>query len=222
MRPAKEWGVDMSQVEYDDYDKWGMMKAKIEALQARCPYKTLVFDSVTSIGDMINLGTIREERGNTSREGSEKGVRIGGIDTNTFTHYKAENAAFMEMIDLTTEMRTNLNINIVLIAHVVGERKESEQGITSHSRIIITGAKTISGKIPAYCDEIYHFSIKQSTNAAKPGTLEIITQATAEDFARTSLPLPARFDLPLDKPLYSSYIKPALEKLGTLKPVTKL
>lgn len=222
MRPAKEWGIDMSQVQYDDYDRWNTMKAKIEAFQSKCPYKTLIFDSVTSIGDMINLGTIREEKGNTGKGGDERGTRIGGIDVNTFTHYKAENQAFMELIDLTSEMRTNMNINIVLIAHVVGERKESERGITSHSRIIITGAKTISGKIPAYCDEVYHFSIKPNVNADKPGNLEIYTQSTADDFARTSLDLPLRFDCPLDKPLYPTFIKPALEKLNNLKPIRTL
>ena len=220
-RPAKEWGIDMTQVEYDDYENWGFMKAKLEQFQTRCPYKTLIFDSITSIGDMINLGTLRSKAGTTSKDGSEKGNRVGGINVNTFEDYKAENQAFMELIDLSGEMRTNLNINIVLIAHVVGERKKDEVGITSHSRIIITGAKTISGKIPAYCDEVYHFSLVDNVDARKPSTLEVLTQGTSEDFARTSLPLPPRIELGLN-PMYPKYIKPALAALDALKPVKGL
>lgn len=216
--PMKEWGIDPTQVHYDDYKDEASIQNKLIDLEVKCPYKTIILDSITSIGDVTNLQTIRNKSGTSRKDGSDKGNKVGGIDVNSFEDYKAENQAFTRIIDTTKSIQSYWKCNIVLIAHIIGERKVGENGLTAHARTIVTGGKAISAKIPAYCEETYHFDIEQSANADRPGKFRIITVHTGEDFARTSLPLPAKIEIG-DRPLYSTYIQPAINELKLRKGV---
>jgi hypothetical protein len=212
--PGKEWGVDFKEVHFDDYTNWDSIKKKLEELQVNCPYKTVIVDSVTSTGDTINSQTIKVK-------GSEgKGAKVGGIPVNSLEDYKAEASAFREMIALLKDIKSYHKVNIILIAHVVGQRSLEEVGSTHQSRIIITGGKTISGKIASYCDEIYHFDIKSAFDVDKEGDYGLLTVHTGEDYARTCLPLPRRINFK-NQPLYEKYIKPAIDKMEDTAPVTK-
>lgn len=219
--PMKEFGINGDEIEFDDYINFSSLDAKLERLQEKCPYKTIVLDSVTSIGDITNLQTMRMKSGTTTKDGAEKGNRVGGITVNTLEDYKAEASAFTSIIDKTKDIQKAFKCNIILIAHVVGERLTTNNGVTAHTRIIVTGGKIISGKIPAYCEEIYHFDIEQSINADKPGSYRIFTNTTNEDFARTSLPLAPIINIGNDN-LYDKYIKPAITKLDNQQAVKGL
>ena len=220
--PGKAWGVDFKQIDYDDFSDWDSPRRKLEQLQLNCRYKTIVIDSITSIGDAINRQVMRIKSGTTTKEGGEKGMRVGGIPVNTIEDYKAEASAFSEMIAIQKDIYARYNTNIILIGHVVGERQAKETGqITHAARIIITGGKAISGKIAAYSSEIYHFNIKGSIDVSKPPEYGLFTVHTGDDFARTALPLPTEIIFG-DKPLYDNWIKPAISRLTTEKPITKL
>lgn len=221
--PGKRFGVDFSQVDYDDYDTWDPIKKKLEQLQTNCKYKTLIFDSVTSIGDSINNQTKKFKSGSTRVDGTEKGMRIGGIPVNSLEDYKAEAAAFGELISLTKDIKSFFKVHIILIAHVIGARQQKENESyqqTHHSRIIITGGQAISGKIAAYCDEAYHFNVEPDIDMNKGGKYALLTEHAGSDYARTTLPLPGKIIFGND-PVYDKYIKPAIEKLKEEKPVTK-
>ena len=103
-------------------------------------------------------------------------------------------------------------INIVIIAHVIGERKaDSETNSTHFSRIIVTGGKIISAKIPSYCSEVYHFNVDRALDTSKEGDYTCLTSHTGDDFARTSLPLSRKIVFN-GEPLYTKFIVPAIEK----------
>jgi len=51
--PAKRWGIRLTDIEYDDYSQWDPVLAKLEQLQVNCKYKTVIVDSITSMGDAM-------------------------------------------------------------------------------------------------------------------------------------------------------------------------
>jgi hypothetical protein len=210
IQPARHWGIDMKTISYDDYNDWNKPRAKLESLQLSCPYKTIIIDSITSIGDAINRQTIKMKQGTKSADGKAKGGSVGGIPVNSIEDYKAEASAFQEMIALLKDIHAFHKVNVILIAHVIGARRPDEGSSSTHfARIIVTGGQIISAKIPAYCSEVYHFNIDQQMEANKEGNYGLYTVHTGNDFARTSLPLPQHITFGSD-PLYSKYILPAI------------
>jgi hypothetical protein len=212
--PARNWGIDLSQVDYDDYTDWMAPKKKLESFLLGTKYKTIVIDSITSLGDSINRQTVRAKAGESNKQGAEKGLSIGGIAVTDLQDYKAEAAAFNELIDITKTINKD-GVNIILIAHVIGERDQSKEGnLNTHfARTIVTGGKTISAKIAAYCTEIYHFNVRSNPVVGQMPDYGMVTVHTGADFARTALPLPGQVFFN-DKKLYDTYIKPAMEQLN--------
>src|SRR5688500_18173896 len=162
--PAKNWGIDMSQVDFDDYQDWDKPRAKIEKLQVNCPYKTIIVDSITSMGDAMT-SQVRKVKAQTG-----DGKKIGGIPVSGLEEFNAESGAFKEMIALLKDIHKYHKVHIILIAHVIGQRKDNEANTsTHHSRIIVSGAAQISAKIASYVTEAYHFNIEKEFNADDEG-----------------------------------------------------
>lgn len=210
--PMKLWGIPKNEIEYDDYKDYNSMRKKLEQLNASCPYKAIVIDSITSTGDATNRQTIISRVGVKNKAGEDRGMQIGGIAVGGLEDYKAENAAFGEIIALTKEIKQFHGAHIILIGHVIGERKENERGITHHARTLITGGKAISGKIAAYSDEIYHFNAGAPPAEGMEGEYALLTTHTGDDFARTSLPLPMKIVFN-GQPLFENFLKPAIDNL---------
>src|SRR5712691_103445 len=209
--PMKNWGIDAKQIHYDDYTDWNSIRIKLEQLQVSCSYKTIIVDSITSVADVTNNQTMKSKSGTTTKSGEEKGMRVGGIPVNTLEDYKAEASAFQSLIALTKDIHVYHKVNIILIAHVIGERTKSESnGSTHFARIIVTGGKIISAKIPEYCSEIYHFNVESAVDISKEGAYGLLTRHTGDDYARTTLPLP-RSIVFNDEPLYDMYVLPAIK-----------
>jgi hypothetical protein len=218
IQPAQKWAIDKTLINYDKFSSfspeknWNAAIRKLEQLQLNCPHKTIVVDSITTAADLMNRQTIRLKDGTTGKSGQEKGIRIGGIAVNTMEDYKAEASGFQEMLALLKDINEYHGTNIILIAHVIGERNAAEKAQSTHfARIIVTGGKIISAKIPAYCSEIYHFGV-DNTKIVEGGAYEIRTQHSGDDYARTSLPLPAKIQF-TGEPLYGDFILPAIERL---------
>lgn len=211
IKPMKDWGIKPEDINYDDYSNWMSAEQKLKSLKESCKFKTIIFDSITTSADNINLQTRSLKSGTTAKSGDEKGHRVGGIAVNTLEDYKAEASAFQEMIDKLLDIKKYHNAYIILIAHVIGER--SNEVISTYARIIATGGKVISAKIPAYCQEIYHFEVKGAIDSTKGEEYAILTTHTGNDYARTSLPLERKIIFN-NQPLYQTYIKPAIDKLN--------
>jgi hypothetical protein len=220
--PAKKWGINLREIEYDDYEDWDAPRKKLESLQARCPYKTLVLDSLTSMADMTLRQTLKLKYGKTRSSGAAAGKLIAGIAVNEIEDYNAESSALQELIALTKDIHKYHKVNIVLIAHVVQAEYRNTTSNTTHvSRTIITAGKRVAPKIPAYCGEVYHFNIKKSFSEATSGEYSLLTTHTGDDFARTALPLSKEIVFN-DEPLYDKWIKPAIIEMSpSVQPVTK-
>lgn len=211
--PLSKWGVDMSQIEYDDYVDYDAPRIKLEAFETRCRFKTIILDSITSIGDAMNR-QVQKRKGSTA-------YTIGGIPVDTIEDYKAEASAFRETIALLNSIRKYHKIHVIIIAHVVGQRSSNDANkLTHHSRVIVTGGDKISAKISSYVDEAYHFNIKPGTTENSPGDYTCITAHTGNDYARTSLELPREISFN-DRQLYKEWIAPAIAKMKLLKPQPK-
>ena len=211
--PMKKWGIDPKTISYDDYEDWTAPKKKLEQFQSTCPYKTLVFDSITSMADMTLRQTVRLKYGVSRQSGAAAGKLIAGIAVNEIEDYNAESSALNELIALTKDINAFHKVNIILIAHVIkAEYRDTTKKTTHISRQIVTAGKNIAAKIPAYCGEVYHFNIKQGFVEGAGGDYSILTEHTGDDFARTALGMDKEIVIG-EKPLYDNWIKPAIAKL---------
>lgn len=201
--PMKAWNIDPKLIQYDDYDDWDKPCAKLESFRVECPFKTLVIDSVTSAADGILLQGKRLKK--------TGGKRVNNIQVNSIEDYNAEDAGLSDLVSITKDIHKYHKVNIILIAHVMDVSKPNAQGETVISRTIVTAGKRISIKIPAYCEEVYHFNVEKSVDPTQGGDYTLLTQHTGDDFARTSLPLPKIIKFG-NKSLYPEYILPSLTK----------
>lgn len=214
--PMKKWGIDPKLIQFDDYEDWNKPKARLEKFQTECPFKTLVFDSVTSMADMTLRQTVKMKYGVTRSSGAAAGKLIAGIAVNEIEDYNAESAALQELIALTKDINAFHKVNIILIAHVVqAEYRSTTQNVTHISRQIVTAGKKVAPKIPAYCGEVYHFNIKKGFQEGQGGDYSLLTEHTGDDFARTALGMDKEIVFG-DKPLYDTWIKPAIAKMATM------
>ena len=217
--PAMKWGIDVSQIHGDDYSDYDAARIKMEKLQVNCPYKTLILDSITSVGDWALRQAMKAKTGKVRQSGQRAGIEIGGIQVNELEDYKAESAALLELVALTKDIHKFYKVNIIFIAHVL-RTEFSQNGETQISRSIVTAGKKVAAKLPAYMKEVYHFNVSKQMGG---GTYGCLTTHTGDDFARTILPLPDKIEFG-DKPLYPNWIKPAMDelrKLATPKPITE-
>lgn len=207
--PMRAMGIDPKLIHYDDYSDWNKPRAKLESLQTNCPYKTIIIDSITSAADGI-LG-----QGKKLKQMANVGKKINEIQVNSIEDYNAEDAALSELVALCKDIHAYHKVNIIMIAHVMEVSFKDAKGETSVSRTIVTAGKRISIKIPAYCEEVYHFNIgKSGFDPTQGGDYELLTRHTGDDFARTSLPLPKLIKFG-DKPLYKDFVAPAILELKT-------
>jgi hypothetical protein len=219
--PMKKWGINAKEVHYDNYTDWAAMEVKLKSFQERCPFKTLVVDSITSQGDSINdQTTVMKGTQRTADNKEAVSRKIGGIEVNSLEDYKAEAAAFRDTVAYLKDISQFHKVNVILIAHVVGSRPNEADNSSYFTRIVVTGGKVISAKIPAYCEEIYHFYVEPDVDTKKEGKYALITRNNGSDYARTGLPLPQKIEFG-DNPLYERWVKPAITQLTELKPVQK-
>ncbi len=206
-RAMKHHNISGADINYDTYDKIAPAIRKLEAFKLNCPYKTIVIDSITSASD-IALRDIRTNKGNSGKGGRD----IGGFEVNILEDFNGEASVLGEIASLTKYLFENKGINIILIAHVIRKEQKDASGKVNVVRQIVTAAKAVAQKIPAYCTEIYQFDVNPAlTNNGNPEVI-IRTQHTSEDYARTSLPLPGEFRLDYDN-LYDKWVAPAIDKL---------
>ena len=203
--PFQKWGLPPDHLEYDDYSNWTDARKKLEIFQAGCPFNTLVVDSITSMADMSLREVVKKKDG---------GKVIGGIKVSSVEDLNAESTAVAEMIALLKDIQAyeatkGHKMCIILIAHVIEVNYKSLTGITTKSRTIVTAASKVAAKLPAYCTEVYHFNNKGPVGQQKHS---IITEHVGEDYARTSLGLPAEIDF-TDKQLYKDIIQPVVMNL---------
>lgn len=202
--PMRNWGINPKDINVIDYKDWDTPKNRLEQLLISCSSRTIVIDSITSGSDSINRQTLKTKGG---------GKMIGNIAVNSIEDFNAEDSALKELVALTKDLHENRKVNIVIVAHVIQKEIKAVDGSTHMSRVLVTAGKGIAQKIPAYCDEVYHFNIKTGAIVGAPGKYALLTQHTGDDFARTTLPLPNEIIFG-DDPLYDKFLLPAIQKMN--------
>lgn len=203
--PLRNWGIDPKLIVFDDYDNYDKPRVKLEQLQINCPYKTIVVDSVTTAAD-ASLRQVRKSKGPSAK-------KVQTIPVDGLEEFNAESASLSEMIALLKDINGYHKVNVILIAHVIQVDYTSAVNQETHvSRTIVTAAKKIAAKIPAVCDEVYHFNMKKGFDADGVGQYALFTEHTGGDFARTALPLPHEIVFG-NEPLYEKFLLPAIKKL---------
>jgi hypothetical protein len=215
--PMRKWDIDPKTITFDDYEDWAKPRAKLEQLRVNCPYKTVVFDSVTSMADMTLRQTMKLKYGVNRQSGAAAGKLIAGIAVNEIEDYNAESSALNELLAGAKDLVDYHKINVIMIAHVVkAEYRDTTKKTTHISRQIVTASKNTAAKFPAYMNEVYHFNIKQGFVEGAGGDYSILTEHTGDDFARTGLGLDREIVVG-NKPLYATWIRPAIDKFTTPK-----
>ncbi len=202
--PIQRWGIDPNTIEFDNYDNVDAATTKLKQFQIKCPFKTLILDSITSCADAALRQTLRKK--------GQSAKMIAGIPVSGIEDFNAEAAALSEMVALLKDICEYHKVNVILVAHVIQTEQKTISGETHMSRVIVTAAKKIAAKIPGYCDEVYHFNIKKGFVEGAGGNYALLTEHTGDDFARTTLPLSKEIEFN-DKPLYDTFIKPAIEQV---------
>lgn len=213
--PMRAWGIKPQDIEYEDYSDWTKAEMKLKQLQTDCKYKTIIADSITSCGDSIMSQAKRLKGGTTRKSGQAAGKTIAGIEVNELEDFNAEASALLDMISMLKDIHQYHKCNVILIAHVIQAEYRNTTNNTTHiSRQIVTAAKKVAAKVPAYCEEVYHFNLDRGDSFVEgvEGNYALLTEHTGDDFARTSLPLPKKIVFG-NKPIYSSYVLPAMNRL---------
>jgi len=211
--PMKKWGISPKEIHYEDYKNWNDPRAQLEKLQVNCPYKTIIIDSTTTAANAILRQAKQMKTGITRQSGAAAGKLIAGIAVNEMEDYNAEAAALLELVALTKDICKYHHVNIILISHLIQAEYKSAGNTVNIVRTIVTAGKRIAPMIPAYCEEVYHSFIKKGFDADSGGDYAILTSSTNEDFARTQLLLDKEI-IVNDKPLYNTWIKPAIDKIN--------
>ena len=208
--PMRAWGINPKEIQYDDYNDWNSVKAKLEQFQTRCPFKTIIIDSITTGSDAINRQTLK------IKGSDSQGKKVAGIPVNSIEDYNAEDSALKELVAITKDINKYHKVNVILIAHVIQKEMKTADGKTHMSRVLVTAGKGIAQKIPAYCSEVYHFNIKTGFQADKGGQYALFTVHMGDDFARSSLNLPEEIIFG-NEPLYDKWIAPAIKEMTPVR-----
>lgn len=209
--PAQHWGLDTTQIHYEDFTDFNQAKRTLEGLLLHCPYRTIIADSLTTAANATLRQSLQLKTGST-RSGAAQGRRVAGIAVNEMEDYLAESSALLELVALLKDLQKSHHVHVVLIAHLIAAEYKSPNQQTNVVRTIVTAGKRVAPMIPAYCEEVYHHFIKKGLDADRGGDYAILTSSTSDDFARTLLPLPSEI-LVNDRPLYPTTIAPAITHL---------
>lgn len=212
--PMKLYGIDPKSIHFDDYKDWDACAKKLHEFKLNCPYKTIVIDSITTCADYMLKQVIGKKTGQTRGSGQQAGKSIGGIPVNEIEDFNAEAAGLTQLITDLKDIQKFHKIDVILIAHVIRKDFKDLQGNIQVTRTLVTAGKGPAAKIPAYCDEAYHFGLRMSADTSKGGDFTILTANAGDDYARTTLELPKQIEIGTGN-LYKDYVLPAIQKQKT-------
>lgn len=183
-------------LEYDRYTDFLSVNRRLEQFMGYCPFKTLVFDGITSGADVI-LNTMIATRD----AGAKRNVR-GGVELYQIEDYGGESRGLQTIIDNLKALSFRWELNVIVTAHILETAQtDLKSRITTVSRTLLTAGKKVAAKLPKDFDEAYHFDVQPSLDVSQPPRYTIITHNVGQDWAKTALPLPMRLDF-TDAPLY--------------------
>lgn len=175
--------------------------------RVRCPYLGINFDTSTTIIDAI-LHYINRAKGEvTSKNKQAEGdtgfgmsLKLGILSLPPLDDFRWLIKGFQDLLALARQID---NVHVILCCHV--QQVSEKKGRTTVSRSVLAN-QGLAQKLPVSFDEIYHMDIETGILATDKAKRTIVTEHSGEDFARTSLNLPARIDV-TDKFIYDHIIE---------------
>lgn len=160
--------------------------------QDRCPYETVVLDSLTSMSACCVLYALELN--------GEFNLKKGKLPRPQFDEYKGETATMLKIL----EVCKSLPSHVIATAHPIRKLEPLVPGDLESLRTIYSvtgyGSKTPSF-IPVYFNEMYNF-FNQSVSQQGQHPKRFISTVSNTDWpAKTALPLPPVFEV-TGKPLY--------------------
>ena len=164
---------------------------QFEDLQDRCPWATVVVDSITA----LTATAVGFQLGIKAKDG--KGKKLSsGIQVPTWDEFNGETSVVQQILDVAKV----LPCNVIFTAHPVDKSIDMGGTLKKARSIAAYGTKTPS-LVPIYFNEIYQFGIEPPAAPNEPAQRFVLTQPTGKDMAKTALPLPPRINI-TGKPLY--------------------
>lgn len=180
-RPEVLDGIDIITINnYLTHDK------KLSELKFGSTYKTIGFDSLTSMADMILLDLL-------SGRGENRKRVAGKIDIPGFDEFNGEDSALKEWVFFCKAYPGNIWVSAHYVASSISKSEKTQKAIIQ--RDLLTAGKKIASKIPAYFDEVWVFQIEASIDTSKPPeSYDVLTVPNSVDYAKTALSLPPKFN----------------------------
>jgi hypothetical protein len=203
MKTVRKDFPERTDIEFDTYglSNFKNFDKKLEQLQSRCPYATVILDSITSSTTTSVLYSLGETGGKT----------IAGLSVPSFDEYNVETTMVTKVLEIFKE----LPCHIIITMHPISRLDTSGAGkamkIVKTQQIVSYGMK-LQSIIPNYMDELYSFqtAILQSGETKRLCYTEVDDDNSVQ--AKTSLPLPGHFDV-TDKKFYE-VLKGLLKEKG--------
>lgn len=163
---------------------------EFNSLQDRCDYATVVIDSFTSFS--VTCVTFQLDVRGSSTDDKKNPLRSkGGLTIPDFDEYKGETTLVTQTLDVSKV----LPCHVIWTAHPLPKLETSGAGagmkVSKSSSIAAYGAKT-AAMAPGYFNEVWHLEV---TGSGDNRQRIIHTQTIGDQFAKTALPLPTRFDV---------------------------
>ena len=163
----KQIEIEVPEADKHTGDLWKALVAALEidlvnAAQRRLTYKTIAYESATTIADLMLLTSKRLRGAESKSPGKQRGEHV-------FTSPDDYNYVSSVYRDLFYEYLLPLKVNVILSAWVVDEWGPNPEGPYLPDMKIgqsLNTTRKLAERIPGYFDEIYYFS-KQETAGGK-------------------------------------------------------
>jgi len=209
--PITLYYPDRDDIEYDTYHykNFDSFLEKLNAIQRFCPYKTVIVDSLTSLGDtLIDYSILHRLDGNADRAKFEK--KRGIIQLAETEEYLVEDRT----LHLLFQVAKIIPAHFLMSAHIIEtEQRDLTGKITRVDRRVVTAGKKVAAKIPGYFDEYWHVEKDPAINALSDDKYIVHFRQNGQDNASTSLPLPDSVDFS-KKRFYPDVLLPLLLEKG--------
>jgi len=168
------------------------MKTHIENLQDNCPYRTVIFDGLTMLGENLINYMISLRGGQQSADDKIKGKKRGVLELAGVEDFGGEARGMAQILNIVGI----LPCNFIMTAHfIVTENTNVMTGRTTTTKQLMTAGKKVAARIPIGFDEIYFFEKRGGFTPGDIPTFIVRTQGDDESFAGTVLPLKPEMDV---------------------------
>jgi len=173
----------LKEMEFDEYraNEYDKMATFLEKIQMKNPFRTIVFDPLTMIGDMLIQYSVSQKRGGGVQMRGK--VILPGPD-----EYKTETNGLKAMLDVGRQMKSNFILCAHIFEDIYYEIGQEKPRIT---RKLLTAGKQPAAMIPGMFDEVWLFTVVPGAVVGEKPTHKVITRPTIEFLTlRTSADLP--------------------------------